>query len=228
MLESSVLIYSDEPSTGRIWGILAADLHCRPIAVSSLQAAIDAVEECYPEVIVIDAGFRQTNALAICTALREHSGNAVLVLTPINNESHTLEVYQAGADDCIVKPISPALFAAKLRVWLSRAQLTRPEALSKIVIGGLVLDPLQHELVGAKDTKISLTNHELRVLHLLLSHRNQALSNEEIIEKVWGSNSAAGPSLVKNVIYRLRKKIEPEVGAGRGIVSVPGGYLFKR
>ena len=61
-----------------------------------------------------------------------------------------------------------------------------------------------------------------------MTHPNQPFTNEEIIERVWGFYSEGSSALVKNVIYRLRKKIEPNPNEARYIRTETGGYLFRR
>jgi DNA-binding response OmpR family regulator len=61
-----------------------------------------------------------------------------------------------------------------------------------------------------------------------MSHPNQPFSNEEIIERVWGFIDEGSSVLVKNVIYRLRKKIEPNQERAQFIRTETGGYLFRR
>jgi DNA-binding response OmpR family regulator len=228
MLEPSVLIYSDEPTTGRIWALLVTDLQCHPLIVNSPPQAIQEIEESNPDIIVVDITGRGANGPEICAALRQHVANPILLLTPVNNESHTLEAYQAGVDECIIKPISPALFAAKTRVWLRRSRSIRAESLEKLVIGDLTLEPATQVLVGARGQKIQLSNLEFRVLYLLMSHPNQPYSNDEIIHRVWGIHGEGNSTLVKNVIYRLRRKVEPDLNKPRWIQTDSWGYYFKK
>ncbi len=227
MLDSSALIYSDEPATGKIWAILVTDLRCRPIVVNSVPLAIQAIETSSPDLIVIDVTFRGTSASQICSALREHATGPILVLTPINNETHTLEAYGAGADECIVKPISPALFAVKAGAWLRRARIPRTGSLERLVVGNLALEAARRELVTGGGRKIRLSHHEFRALYLLLSHPNQPFSNEQIIEQVWGFNGEGGTNLLKSLVYRLRKKLQLDPTGEHDILSVPGGYSFR-
>ena len=228
MIESNILVACDEPTTSRIWALCVIELHCRPLVANSIKQALSIVEESPPDLIVIDVTSRDVSGIQMCHDLREHVNVPLLLLTPVNNESHTLEAYQAGADDCIIKPISPALFLAKVKVWLSRSRTVQVESLDKLTIGGYTLEPAKHLLQGSDGKKIHLSNLEFRVLYLLMDHPNQSFSNEEIIERVWGFYGEGNSALVKNVIYRLRKKIEPNPNEARYIRTETGGYLFRR
>ena len=231
MFESSALIISDEPTTSRVWGLLLNDIRCKPIIANGLSQGLILVEESRPDIIVIDATSRDFNGVEICKALREQTGIPIMLLTPINNETHTLEAYQAGANECVIKPISPALFMAKIKVWLHQAWTTHHvDNLDKLTIGDLSLDPSKQELISANGKRIRLSNLEFRVLHLLMNNPNRTFSNEEIVARIWGfyGNGEGNSTLVKNVVYRLRKKIEPDSNAPRYIRTETGGYLFHR
>ena len=228
MIESSILIVCDEPTTSRIWALCVAELYCRPLVANSIKQALNIIEESSPDLMVVDVTSRNVSGIQMCHDLRERVNVPLLLLTPINNESHTLEAYHAGADDCIIKPISPALFLAKAKVWLHRSRTVQVESLDKLTIGGYTLEPAKHLLQGSDGKKIRLSNLEFRVLYLLMDHPNQSFSNEEIIERVWGFYGEGNSALVKNVIYRLRKKIEPNPNESRYIRTETGGYLFRR
>lgn len=228
MVESNILIFCDEVTTSRIWALCVTELRCLPVVANSLQQALTVIEETPPDLVVVDVTSRAVSGVQICSSLRGHVSAPMLLLTPINNESHTLEAYQAGVDDCIIKPISPALFLAKVKVWLHRSWTVQVESLDKITIGEYTLEPSKHQLTNQSGKRIRLSNLEFRVLYLLLDHPNQPFSSEEIVERVWGVYGEGNSTLVKNVIYRLRKKLEPNPDRAQYIRTETGGYLFRR
>jgi len=228
MIETSIMIICDEPTTSRVWGMLLTELNCHPIVTTTVSHALAALEDSVPDLIVVDVTSREVNGVQICKTMREHVVVPMLFFTPINNETHMLEAYQAGADECVIKPISPALFLAKIKVWLHRTWTVQVESLDKLTIGEYTLDPAKHRLFGKDGVKIRLSTLEFRVLYLLMNHPNQTFSNEEIVDRVWGIHGDGNSALVKNVIYRLRKKIEPNINEARYIRTETGGYLFRR
>jgi DNA-binding response OmpR family regulator len=228
MVETSIMIFCDEPTTSRVWGMLLVDLHCQPIITNNISHALTVLEDASPDLIVVDVTSREVNGVQICRTLREHVPVPMLFFTPINNETHMLEAYQAGTDDCIIKPISPALFLAKIKVWLRRSWTVQVESLDKLVIGNYTLEPSKHYLQSNDGNKVHLSNLEFRVLYLLMSHPNQPFTTEDIIGRVWGIYGEGNSALVKNVIYRLRKKIEPTTNEARYIRTETGGYLFRK
>lgn len=227
-MESNILIISDEPSTSRIWGLCLTELHCSPLLVNSVAQALPLLEEHPADLAVVDVTSKNVSGVKICEDLREQSAIPILLLTPINNESHTLEIYQAGADECIIKPISPSLLLAKVRVWLYRTQTIQLDTLDKLTIGDFTLDPSIHQLLNKNGKKVRLSNLEFRVLYLLMNHPNQSFSHDEIVKRIWGYYGHGTSTLVKNVVYRLRKKIEPDPSKMKYIRTVTGGYAFRR
>jgi len=203
------------------------ELHCHPVLAPGATEAIKVIDETLPELVIIDVTSRWVNGLECCAALREHTTAPILLLTPINNESHSLEAYQAGASECVIKPISPALLLAKIRVWLGQAWTVQAQGLGNLMIGDLILEPSRHWLLDQHGDKVRLSNLEFRVLYLLMSHPNVSFSNEDLIERVWGLYGEGNATLVKNVIYRLRKKIEPNPNQPKYIHTVTRGYMLR-
>jgi two-component system, OmpR family, response regulator RegX3 len=99
--------------------------------------------------------------------------------------------------------------------------------LSSFQAGDFRLDPAQRQLVLQTGKVVKLTSLEFRLLHVLMSHPNQVLESSLLIDRVWGANSGGDSVLLKNVVYRLRRKIEPDPSQPRYIQSITGeGYVF--
>lgn len=226
--ENSILIVCDEPTTSRIWGLVLTELHCFLLVANSIPKALTLIEESHPDIAVVDVTARDVNGIQICRALREHSSITILLLTPINNESHTLEAYQAGADECIIKPISPALFLAKVKVWLYRTRTIQMDTLDELSIGELTLEPSNQLLLDKSGRKVHLSDLEFQVLYLLMNNPNRAFTSEEIVKRIWRHYGEGSAILVKNVIYRLRKKVEPNPNQPKYIRTDTEGYLFRQ
>ena len=89
-----------------------------------------------------------------------------------------------------------------------------------------MLDCGRHELVIG-DRATYLTPKEFEVLRLLIRHRGKVLSTDAILAQVWGSDWVGEPDLVKQYIYQLRRKIEPDPRSPRYLRTVQGGgYYF--
>ncbi len=222
----SILLVSDNLEFGGIWTYA---LHQRGLEVAHArteQEAIEHLQEVLYDLVIIDIYLQGQDSIALCRQICPQTGGPVLLLTSRNDEAYVLAAYEAGVDECIVKPLSPSLFLAKVAVWLrhARAGILAKES------GGLAnfrLDPVRRQVIRADGSVIRLTYLECRVLQMFLAHANQVLDAAHIIDVVWGYRGDGDSALLKNVVYRLRNKIEPDPRRPSYIQTVPGeGYMF--
>ena len=226
-LEAKVFIVSDDQETANIWAYSLRQKRLEVIVTATAEEAIQKWVETIPDLIVIDINTPKLDGTGLCRILRGETVIPILLLSPRNNESHILEIYQAGADECVAKPISPALFIAKVTAWLRRSWTMPTEALDVVKVGELTLDPTTRRVLTKSGDPIRLTNLEFRLLHLLMSHPGWVFETEDIIQRVWGFHGNGNNTLLKNVVYRLRRKIDPDPDQPRYIYTEAGlGYKF--
>jgi DNA-binding response OmpR family regulator len=195
--------------------------------VSSGQDAVDWRAENTSDLILIDVHHPELDTLELVRQLRMDATIPILLLMPDSNETLALEAYRAGVDEYIAKPISPALFLAKMRVWLHRGWTVPANILDNYQVGHFQLEPARRRLLLRDGAEVKLSNLEFRVIHLLMTHPRQVIEAPVIIDRVWGYAGGDVSGLLKNVIYRLRRKIEPDPAHPRYIQSVTGeGYTF--
>ena len=175
-----------------------------------------------PDLIVIDINAPHTQRMELCKRYRTLSASPILLFLPASNESEILDAYQSGVDECVVKPISPAIFLAKILAWAKRSW-TQP--MSPLRTGPLRLDPAHRSALASAGQEVRLTNLEFRLLHLLMSRPGYIFKADEIMQTVWGMKKT-DLALLKNVVYRLRKKLEEETGEAALVQTRPGGYSF--
>jgi DNA-binding response OmpR family regulator len=216
-----VFVVCDQDATAPIWGYIIREKGLVAILETSVQRAMERSAEEIPDLIVVDLNAPHAQRMELCRKLRSMSASPILLFLPYNNETEILEAYQNGVDECVVKPISPAIFLAKIIAW-SRRSWTEP--MTPRQTGKLRLDPSHRSAIGSNKQDIKLTNLEFRLLHLLMSRPGYVFPAEEIIQTVWGAEGDV--ILLKNVVYRLRKKLEEEVGDSHLIKTWPGGYSF--
>lgn len=218
-----VFIVCDQDATAPIWGYIIREKGLVAILETSVERAMDRSVEEIPDLIVIDVNASHAQRIELCKKFRALSASPILLFLPSNNEPEILEAYQAGVDECVVKPISPAIFLAKIMAW---AQRSWTEPMSPRQAGRLRLDPARRSVTGSNGEEIKLTNLEFRLLHLLMSRPGFVFKAEDIIQTVWGSQRQGDITLLKNMVYRLRKKLEEEASEEHLIQTWPGGYSF--
>jgi len=148
--------------------------------------------------------------LELVRGLRAETLNPILMLSPVRSEEFILETYNAGVDDCILKPVNPSLFQAKVKVWLRRFGSTSADNLNPIKVGTLQIFPSERIVMLKNGGAISLTNLELRLLYYLMNRPGQIVTIEDLNQRVWGYTAEADNTMLKNVVYRLRRKIESD------------------
>jgi two-component system OmpR family response regulator len=149
----------------------------------------------------------------------------IMLLTPARTEDFILQAYAAGVDDCMIKPVSPSLFQAKIKVWLQRSGAMSSAILNPLKVGPLQLFPSEKLVLLKNGSAAPLTNLELRLLYCLMSQPGQIVTIEELNYRVWGYTAEADNTMLKNVVYRLRRKIEADPAKPLIIQTVAGtGY----
>ena len=228
MIKAKILLISDDLETGQLW---ANGLRQRAMEVVVAGVAPEILAHWIHEafdLIIIDIYDPQQDALTICRQLRSEFVNPILLFTYHIHEPELLKAYEAGVDECVPKPISPPLFLAKVSAWLRRSWMVPTEALQDIESGELRLEPVARHVITAVGKSIKLTNLEFRLLHFLMLHQGQVLENSLIVDRVWGYSGQGDNVLLKNVIYRLRRKIEVNPSHPQYLQTIAGeGYMFK-
>lgn len=222
-----VFILCDQNDTAPIWGYIIREKGLIALLETSVGKAMTRTAEITSDLIVIDVNVPHAERMNLCRQFRALSDSPILLFLPTNNEAEILEAYQAGVDECVIKPISPAIFLAKVTAWVRRGRAVPVTRLAPVGTGGMRLDPARRAVVDPERGEIRLTNLEFRLLHLLMSRPGHVFSTEEIIQSVWGIYEQSDPALLKNVVYRLRKKLGTETSETQLIQTWPGGYSYQ-
>lgn len=227
MAKQCVLLISNDCDTGGIWAYALRQKGLHVMLTNSASDALARWAHGPCDLVLIDVCGPDLDGIELTRRLRPELLNPILLFTPYREEAYLLDAYRAGVDDCIVKPVSPLLFLAKVHVWLRHSGTILAQALVDLERGALRLDAKRQELSTAGTASVRLTNLEFRVLYLLMSHQDQVLSADLIVDRVWGLGGEGDSVLLKNVIYRLRRKIEPDPSQPRYLQTAGRqGYLF--
>ena len=224
---ATVLVISDDPQSARMWayGLKQSNLDTCLAGFSEKTLQIWMDES--PDVIVLEDYNAQTDVLEFCRRMRGEAAVPILLLTSRNDEAYLLEAYAAGVDDCVPHPVSPRLFLAKVSAWLQRSQVVPSAALDELSVGGFHLDPDRKQVMLPDGQVVKITNLETRLLYLLLNHPGWIMETDYLIDRVWGYFGRGDSALLKNVVYRLRRKIEPDPSQPRYLITESTlGYRF--
>jgi DNA-binding response OmpR family regulator len=225
--KEKILIISDEPNTAEVWGFSLKQVGLNVRLLDVTNDILAAFDREYPDLIIIEDFNEEVEELEICRQLREITAVPILYLTTKNSENFQLTVYEMGADECIIQPITPRVFQYKVNAWLRRTKNLPLASLDEVRAEGFTLDPDSKKLTLPDGEVVYLTMLETRLLYLLMSHQGSSMHKSEIIERVWGNFTGIDSRLLKNHIYRLRRKIEPDPSRPRILVNAGySGYGF--
>lgn len=188
-------------------------------------AALAAFEREEPSLVVLDVNLPKLSGLEVCRKIREASKVPVMMLTVRSAEEDQVQALDLGADDYLTKPFSPRTLLARVRALLRRAGSEKPAPLAA---GDFTLDLERQCVTVAGGAPVRLTKLEVRLLQLLLANAGHTLPSERLLSHVWGSRSAGDRQLLKQLVHRLRQKIETDAADPRYLVTVAGvGYAFR-
>jgi DNA-binding response OmpR family regulator len=227
-MKLKVLIISDEAETARVWGFTLGEAGLDVTLIGIADPVLEVWAELLPDLIIIEDFNAEVEELELCRRLREETVVPLLYLTAKLDEAFLLETYKAGADETIPFPITPRLFQAKVKAWLRRTQSLPLAALDGVRKGGFLLDPESRRLVLPTGEVVNLSVLESRLLYVLMGYPGKAFDSTQLVERVWGYYGEGNNSLLKVLVYRLRRKIEPDPARPRYLLTVDNsGYAFE-
>ncbi|MBF7083755.1 response regulator transcription factor [Desulfallas sp. Bu1-1] len=177
----------------------------------------------WPDMFILDIMMPGMDGLELCREIRRRGNVPVIFVSARGEEVDRVLGLELGGDDYLTKPFSPRELVARVRTVLRRSAAP-PPAEAEIRVGDITVYPARREAtVGG--SVLDLTVKEFDLLHLLAGHPGQALSRDQILDRVWGMDYVGDTRAVDDVVKRLRRKLK-EKGA-RTRVSTVWGYGYK-
>jgi DNA-binding response OmpR family regulator len=196
-------------------------------AVHDGQAALDAWRSETPDLIILDLNLPKLDGLEVCQRIREQDNVPIIILSVRGDDDDVVRGLELGADDYVPKPFSPRQLVARAQAVLRRAGVT-PTA-GPLTAGDLTLDLTRRELERAGQMLAQLTPLECRLMEVLMLNVGHVLPADTLITQIWGP-AGGDRTMLKQLVHRLRAKIEPDPTQQPYLETVPGvGYaLIKR
>ena len=178
-----------------------------------------------PDLIVIDYYLKDFPVIEIVKKIRDISDVGIIFLAEGQSELVRAKLLEAGADDYIFKPFSPLELLAKVKALLRRSQSLGFKPREIVSLGKCLSINLATGEVFSFGKAVSLTPTEYKLLLELVRNQGMVLTNDILLEKIWGSEYLNDYSFVKKYVYRLRSKIEPDADSPKIILNERGiGY----
>ena len=178
------------------------------------------------DLAILDVMMPGRDGFQVCTALRENSTVPIIMLTARDSDNDYAMGLGLGSDDYITKPFSAMALMLRVRALFRRVEFESrkytPEETQGTKVGNLTLDEdRRHILMNGQP--LALTPTEYEVLKFLMEHADQAVSREELLNTVWGYETAVETRATDDTVRRLRQKLD---GGGVNIAAV-WGYGFR-
>jgi DNA-binding response OmpR family regulator len=199
------------------------------ITATNGQEALEKIEAESPELVVSDVLMPKMDGRELLRSLRrEDNWIPVILLTQVGEAFERAMALEEGADDYINKPFEPHELAARIRAVLRRAKPGKPPlaAAWQVTCGELRFDRRARRAY-LHGEEIDLTPKALVLLEYLMTHPDELVSRERLLDVVWGWDYPVGSRAVDTRIAELRRALGDDAAKPRYIETVPGqGYRF--
>jgi DNA-binding response OmpR family regulator len=186
------------------------------------QVALHAFEQESPDIVILDINMPGATGFQVCEVIRQKSQIPILMLTARGAEEDLVKALDLGADDYMTKPFSPRTLLARIKALLRRSGM---EGSSSLAVGRLALDVDEHTVRVGDGEPVRLTKLELRLLQMLLANAGRTVNSDRLLMQVWGHRNSGDRQLLKQLVHRLRQKIEADPAAPQLLQTSAGtGY----
>lgn len=203
-MADKILIAEDEPRLLEILCDYFRSKGAEPIPMDNGEKALRYLEEHTVDAVLLDILMPEVDGFSVCRAVRRDSSVPIIFLTALSDEEDKLYGYELGADDYVTKPYSMAVLYAKTMalIFRSRGCVGRSGLLGA---GNVTLN------LGAHTATINgvlqeLPNREFDLLRCLMEHKNQVLSREQLLRRVWGYDYEGDARTVDTHVKKLRAR----------------------
>ena len=219
-----MLVVDDEPAILRAVGAALAARGYRVLTAEGGQAAVEAVTQRAPDLLVLDLGLPDLDGVEVCRRVRAWTDVPIIVLSADGADDRKVQALDEGADDYVTKPFSMPELLARVRVALrhARSSADRPDD-AVLEVGDLRVD-IPHHQVTVAGRDVDLTPKEFGFLALLARWPGRVLTHRAILQDVWGPEYGEETQYLRVYASQLRKKLADDPARPR-LVTEPGiGY----
>jgi two-component system alkaline phosphatase synthesis response regulator PhoP len=207
--DPSVLLVDDEPD---ILDLLSYNLEREGFQVATASNGADALRQAQanpPDVVVLDVMMPKMDGMETCRRFREDAALRlipILMLTARGEERDEIEGLDAGADDYLIKPVSPRILVSRVRAALRRTERTEAATTQQLRVHDLLVDRERY-VVERGEEVFRMPRKEFELLYFLASHPGRVFSREELLDAVWGPNVFVVDRTVDVHVRKIREKL---------------------
>ena len=228
--KTAILAADDDP---QILRLIARNLQLEDydvVTATDGQEALERLEAQKFDLAILDVMMPKLDGFAVCARVREFSSVPIIMVTARGQDQDKIHGLDLGADDYLTKPFSVEELLARVRSVLRRSQFAASHEGQNVrpvvVMGGLTIDFAQHR-VTVDEQEIELTPIEYRLLAYLAQNAGRVVTQDLLLEHVWGEEYIGESHLLQVNMNRLRRKIETDPAHPRYIITKMGvGYYL--
>jgi len=193
--------------------------------------ALDKIHSMQPDLVVLDVLMPKVDGRQALRILRkENNWTPVILLTQVGESAERAMALEEGADDYLNKPFDPHELVARIRSVLRRSRQGQPplSAAWRLTCGSLIIDRRARR-ASLEGVELFLTPKALQLLEYLMTHPDEMVSRERLLDVVWGWDYPVGTRAVDTRIAELRHTLGDDASNPRFIETIPGqGYRFSK
>ncbi|MBE6756806.1 MAG: response regulator transcription factor [Ruminococcaceae bacterium] len=156
--------------------------------------------------MIVDIMMPNMDGWTLCREIRKTSGVPIIMLTARSQEFDELMGFEAGADDYVTKPFSPAVLMKRVELLIRRTSNSSNSYKNCKTVGSLIIDEDAHEVFVDKQA-VSLALKEYNILLKLASMPGRVFTREQLLDDIWGYDYVGDIRTVDSHVARLRTKL---------------------
>jgi two-component system KDP operon response regulator KdpE len=225
-----ILVVDDDPTIRKLAKVNLEQRGYTVFGASSGTEAISLLQQDTPDLVILDLIMPGMGGVDVCTWIRTRSDLPIIVVSARDDEELIVRALEAGADDYVIKPFRIKELFARIRAVMRRSavepSLETPSDKNdhRIEIGDLLID-LKARRAFVSGVDLEFTRTEFALLAELAKNRDEILSHEELLSRVWGVEYRDTSYYLYVYFGRIRNKMGAEYG--KLLKTVPGmGYIL--
>lgn len=224
----TILIVDDERAIASMLADYFSMEGYRTVTATSGEEALDRASG-EIDVVLLDVNMPGMDGFEVCRRLREHMACPIIFLTARIEDVDQIDGFAAGADDYVLKPFSLEVLGRRVAAHLAREGRHRERGQSVRFFRGVTVDYGERLVVvgsGADERRVDLTRTEFDIVALLSKSPGRVFDRDLIYERVWGWDAVGDPSIVREHVRRVRKKLAA-AGASQECIETVWGVGYR-
>jgi DNA-binding response OmpR family regulator len=220
-----ILVVDDDPDLLALVAFALTNAGYAVVKAADAGPAIATFDRELPNLVLLDINLPSGSGFDVCRNIRDRSQVPVMMLTVRGEEEDLVRALELGADDYLTKPFSPRTLLARVKALLRRAGM---ESADTLTAGPVSLDLETQTLAFADGASLRLTRLETRLLQILIAQAGHVVTTERLLAHVWGHRGSGDRQLLKQLVHRLRQKLERASPSNDPLHTESGvGYRLK-